>query len=225
MAKKPIKKIKGIDILLGLTPAGRLAKVGKKALPFLVKGVRKTAGFIVKKPRTALGIALGAPAFAGFVTTKLGRKIFSPFQRFKGGKRFGEDPSGTIGGFFGFGKGTKNGASDLISRQMEQARERGRGITNIFGGTVPKIVIGAGLGAGLTALAGALLLRAREGSQGLAPDVFQSATLGAVPEPTLEEPIPQPSGLLGIPRITVKPNIHVSVKPKILNIQQTSVSA
>jgi len=218
---------------LGITPLPKSSRIIGQTIPLGVGGVgavpqavgvlgklgsvAKAGGkFAITKPKTALALTLGIPTLAGFVATPLGKKVFSPFERARTGKALGTDPAGFFQRLFGFG-GKEKPVSDLISRQRDAGKKVGG--FNIGLGGIPPIVIGAGIGAGLSALAFALRARGQE----LSPPILSKPTLGA------QEPSDAPVGAPALEKsarainIRVKPTINVKtiVKPKIINIQQS----
>lgn len=197
--------------------AGTFALGAGRVASGVAAAARGFGQFAVRRPKTAIGLALGVPAGVGFVTTPLGQKIFSPIERFRGGRGFGLDPSGFLKGLFG-GQQFRD-PTDLIQRQR-QARQ-----ASLAGGGFPTIpiIFGAGLGAGLLGLAAALRSRGREA--GLTPPALSPAPVIGAAEAAPDKPVGAPGLERAVPNINVrvKPQINVKVsnKPQILNILQS----
>lgn len=193
----------------------------------ILKGAQAVGKFlasaVIPKSFTAGQLAKPAAALtaAGFLGTSGGRKKIKGAASFfvQTGQSFGD--IGIIETLRRrlFGQPTNgNGALDLIGRQQQAAKEKGNGfISKLPSPTVP-FVLGAGIGAGLLGLAGAI----RSRGANLVPLLGKEPTLGAVEEPPI---IGAPALEMTVPNINVrvKPQINVKtiVKPKIINIQQS----
>lgn len=83
---------------LPISPVGvpAISKVAKY-IPKLLKPVAKVAKFVVTKPKTALGLAVGVPTAVGVLkVSPKARSLISPFKAEKRGEELGkiiEDPS------------------------------------------------------------------------------------------------------------------------------------
>jgi len=219
---------KEAGIISQVVPAGG---IGGGVVKFGLGAGKAVGRFFFGTPRRAITTAAFAPVGAGLLATETGQKLISPVGRFKFTKGTVQEFEqkgffGTIGGLFGF-DGAPKIAPDLIARQQAAARETrgffgGDTITNIFGAAAP-LALGAGLGAGLTALA--LSLRQRTAG-GLAPPVLSGLDkpIGAVEPPVTAEPTVSPQDILPRINIKVRPEINVKVvaKPQTINILQAS---
>jgi len=192
---------------------------GAKVLSLLGKFGKGTAKATLPQSFALREIAkpVGALTVAGFVGTPGGRAQIRRGVGFFVGK-------GAEAGEFGILESLRRTIFGPRERPIlgpfRPEDKRGNGI---FGLPTP-IVLGAGLGAGLAALAGALTLRQR--GRALTPPALAAVpTVGALEAPP-EAAVGAPALEKALPdiNIRVRPQINVktTVKPKIINILQSS---